>query len=82
MKPGPKIKPQVYTIILEPDAAATIRKNAFWFESYLAQDFRNRVHIAGGSDFTQLKHKVLDYLNTGKLPKDRVNPEQLLFKIY
>lgn len=82
MKPGPKVKPKIYSIILEPDLKAMERKKEFYFNAYLAKDFKPREHLASDSTYLGLQKKVLDILNTDAQPKDRVNPTQLQFKIY
>ena len=82
MKPGVKAKPPVYTVVLEPDFKLMERNKEFFFNAYLAKDFRPREHIAGDSSYINLRSKVLNFLNIDKQPKDRIRNEQIQFKIF
>jgi len=82
MKPGVKPKPKIFTVVIEPDFQAMERKKEFYFQAYLCKDFRPREHLASDNTYLGLRQKVLDVLNTDKLPRDRINNNQLQFKIY
>lgn len=81
-KPGVKPKPKIFTVVIEPDGKIIEQKKEFYFHAYLAKDFRPREHLASDSTYTGLRKKVLDVLNIGLSPKDKINNDQLQFKIY
>lgn len=81
-KPGPKVKPKIYTVVIEPDLVMMVRKNHFYFHGYLCKDFKPREHLASDCTYVGLRQKILDVLNIGLSPRDRINNDQLLFKIY